>query len=258
MRREQGARDLRQLALGDGEAPHRRARRNLDAEAAHRLDGARVHGLVVEHRAAPQFSAQKHVLRDGEMRREHDLLMHQHNAARLGVDRPGEGRRRAVEKQLSARRGEMAGQYLHQRGFPRAVLADDGVDLAGDEIDRDVAEHFDGAKGARQALRRQNRRRLPVLARGSRKPHGSPVSPRRSVKRRLAPILTCQRRGRATAICQVLRRDCPPGGGKPARRPSNRQSGGFEPVAKHVRSAAIFSAGRPVSCRWIKSPSRAR
>jgi hypothetical protein len=39
-----------------------------------------------------------------------------------------------------------AAQHLHQRGLARAVLADDGVYLAGADADRDVVERLDARK----------------------------------------------------------------------------------------------------------------
>ena len=49
----------------------------------------------------------------------------------LGIDRAGEVIGLAIEEDAAARRLQMAGQDPHQRRLAGAVLADDGVDLAG-------------------------------------------------------------------------------------------------------------------------------
>ena len=54
----------------------------------------------------------------------------------------------------------MAGQDLHQRRFARAVLTDDGMHLAGTQVERNAAQDLDRSKALGQSGRRQNRHGL--------------------------------------------------------------------------------------------------
>ncbi len=79
--------------------------RRIDAEDFERLRRAPVHLPVVEPEAPPRFPAEEHVLGDGQIGREHDLLVHEHDSAAFCVDRPLEldrARRRASGRLGSA------------------------------------------------------------------------------------------------------------------------------------------------------------
>ena len=155
----QRAGDLRQLPLRDRQALDRHVHRRLDAEHAHRLGRAAVHLAVVDPKAPPRLPAEKHVLGDRQIGREHDLLMHEHDATALGVDRPLQFDGRAVELQDAAGRRQMAADDLHQGRLSGAVLADDRMDFARADIQRNVAQHLDRPERTRQADRFQNGRR---------------------------------------------------------------------------------------------------
>ena len=151
VRDREGPGDLRQLALRDGE-PHDGFRHwSVDPEDAHRLDRPAVHLPVVDGQPPPDFAAQKHVLGDRQIGREHDLLMNQDDPAPFRVDRPLQLDRRAVERHRAARRREMAAKDLHQRRLAGAILADDRVHLARSHAERDIAQDLDRPEGARQA-----------------------------------------------------------------------------------------------------------
>jgi hypothetical protein len=49
-----------------------------------------------------------------------------------------------------------AGEDLHQRRLPGPVLSDEGVRLAGVQVERNVLERPNGAKGLRRMLQRQH------------------------------------------------------------------------------------------------------
>ena len=121
--------------------------------AMHRFGRLPVHRTVVEDDAAPYLAAHEDVLGDRQMRREENLLVNQDDAAALCVDRAGEDHRAAVEQDVTLARRQMAGEDLHQGGFAGAVLANDGVHLAGAKPERDVTEHLDRAERFRQMLR---------------------------------------------------------------------------------------------------------
>ncbi len=142
--------DLGELALRNRQLLDRRGHGRLDSEHAHRLGRAPVHLPVINHKPTAEFASEKHVLGDRQVRREHDLLVNQNDAAPLRVDRARQLDRRTVEPDRAASRGQMAAEHLHQRRLARAVLADDRVDLAGARGDRDVAQNLDRAERARQ------------------------------------------------------------------------------------------------------------
>src|SRR5947207_218342 len=110
-------------------------------------------------RSERQRTPEKKVLRDGESRREQDLRMHQNDAAPLGVHRTGERKRRTVNLECPCGRCQVASQDLHQRRFPGAVLADDGMHLAPTDRQRNILQHLDRAKGLAEPLSPQQRRR---------------------------------------------------------------------------------------------------
>ena len=165
-RRRQGASNLRQLPMCDREFLHGRRHRDLDAEGAHRFLGAAVHRLVVEGQASRDFVAEEHVLSDGQIRGEHNLLMDQDDPAPLGVDRPLENQRRAIEFEGAASRAEVAAEDFHQRGLSGAVFSDDRVDLARPEREIDVGKDLDRTERAGQSHDlEQNLRRCRLAGR---------------------------------------------------------------------------------------------
>ena len=88
------------------------------------------------------FSATVRVGRDAE------LLMHHGDAGGARVARRAETRLLAVEQEAAGEFGMHAGDDLHQRAFPGAVLADETVDLAGREREVDPTKRFDAAEGS--------------------------------------------------------------------------------------------------------------
>lgn len=80
--------------------------------------------------------------------------MNQNDAARFGFRRATKAHWRAFDQNTPGAWLEMAGKDFHERGFARAVLADDGLNLAGAEIEADVLQHLHRAEGFRQAFDR--------------------------------------------------------------------------------------------------------
>ena len=66
---------------------------------------------------------------------------------RLGRRQPD---RHAVEEDLARIRREQAGQNLDQGGLARSILAEEGVDFAGLQVEVDVHQGVDAGKGAVQ------------------------------------------------------------------------------------------------------------
>jgi hypothetical protein len=79
--------------------------------------------------------AKEQVLRDSERRDKQEVLMHHPDTLPLGIGGGGEAYRPAVPQNLSAGGAEQAGQDVHQRGLTRAVLAEQGVDLAASHVE---------------------------------------------------------------------------------------------------------------------------
>ena len=81
--------DLDDLLLGDGEGAHRGIRIDaVDAELLEQGPGLADHGLAVDEPGALGLAAEEHVLRDGALGQEVELLEHGREA-RAG--RPGRG-----------------------------------------------------------------------------------------------------------------------------------------------------------------------
>ena len=85
------------------------------------------------HEAEPvgRLVAQKDVLRDREIGRDAELLMHHGDAGRVRIAGRAEMRLLPVDQEAAGEFGVHAGDDLHQRAFSGAVLADETVDLAG-------------------------------------------------------------------------------------------------------------------------------
>jgi hypothetical protein len=68
--------------------------------------------------------------------------------ARRGVGGGREADRRAVHAQLARGRAQQARKQVHQRGLARAVLAEEGVDLAGVQGEVHAVERGEGPEAA--------------------------------------------------------------------------------------------------------------
>ena len=88
------------------------------------------HGAVLQEAEAPSLLAEEHVGGDGQVRAEHDLLMHGVDAALDGVVRRREDDGPAFPEYLAGGRRDDAGEELDEGRLAGAVLTDDGVDLA--------------------------------------------------------------------------------------------------------------------------------
>ena len=75
------------------------------------------------------LDAERDVLRDREDRHQHEVLVHHADAGRDRVFGRAEPRRLAVDEDLALVGLRQPVQDVHQRGLPRSVLAEQGVDL---------------------------------------------------------------------------------------------------------------------------------
>jgi hypothetical protein len=87
-------------------------------------------------------AAEHHVLRDGEDRHEHEVLVNHADARSNGVAGTGEGDRLVVDEDLALVGLVEAVEDVHERGLARAVLTEQPVDLAGtdDQVDALVGD----------------------------------------------------------------------------------------------------------------------
>jgi hypothetical protein len=75
------------------------------------------------------LDAERDVLRDREHRHQHEVLMHHSDAGRDRVLRRAEAHRLAIYVYLALVGPGQPEQDVHQGGLPRAVLAEQGVNL---------------------------------------------------------------------------------------------------------------------------------
>ena len=99
-------------------------------------------------RAEPAgLAPEQHVLGDGEVREQVDLLVDRADAGRLRGRRRAELVLLAVDQHGAGVDRVDAGQRLDQRRLAGAVLAHQRVHLAGVEPERDLVEGADAAEG---------------------------------------------------------------------------------------------------------------
>ena len=142
----EGAGDFHELLLGHGEGAHFGFGGNLGAEAGEPLLGSGAAGGPIDPRAGGRgFEAEREIFGDGEVGEQGRLLVNTGDAERA------RGRRREVGDALAGE-GEgaavglmRAGDDLNERAFARAVLAEQGVDLARLKIEIHAAKRTHAA-----------------------------------------------------------------------------------------------------------------
>ena len=86
-------------------------------------------GGHIQHNALPGLRTQDDVFRDGEGLNQHKVLMHHANARGDGVSGRVHVQLLSVHEDLAGGRLVQAVKLIHQGGFSRAVLTQNGVDL---------------------------------------------------------------------------------------------------------------------------------
>src|SRR5690606_35719356 len=130
--------DLHPLLHTDRQRLHHGVRVHVEAEPLGDLPHPLARGVQVEqppvaHRLRPEH----HVLRHGEHRHEHEVLVHHADARGHRVTRAVAFQRLVVDEDLALVRFEQAVDEVHHRRLARAVLAEQAVDLPrlDDQID---------------------------------------------------------------------------------------------------------------------------
>ena len=145
-------RDLDELLLADAELVDRDARRDIEADALHEVDGFLVALFPIHEPVALAFVAEEHVLHDREIRHERELLMDDDDPFLFAVaDRLELARLTVIDDVAFVRPIRVnARQHVHERRLAGAVLAAERMNgaflhLEVDMIDRTHAarEFFD-------------------------------------------------------------------------------------------------------------------
>ncbi|MDQ0615109.1 hypothetical protein QF046_002750 [Microbacterium sp. W4I4] len=137
------AADRDELLQGDGEGGEGLVGvEALEAEPGERVGGGAVGGPPVDAEEASDLVSEHHVLTDGEIRGEVDLLVDRRDAGLLRIARAREAAFPADDRDRSGVDPVYPGERLDERRLARAVLAHQRVDLAREQSEVDVVERF--------------------------------------------------------------------------------------------------------------------
>ena len=150
--------DLEEVAAGDAERRHAVREMPLEVhvveQRAHRLRHVGIAASQILDR-----DCNPDVLGDGHVGQERGMLMDHRDPEALRQRRREAVDGRAVEDDRAGVRRRRAGGDVHQRRLAGAVLAEQGVHLAREDVERDVGERRHAVVVLRDAEHRQ--RRLP-------------------------------------------------------------------------------------------------
>ncbi len=145
------------LPLAAGERGDRDADAgDADGQGVQQLLGALLHGDLVEDRALAQLVAEEEVGDDVEVVAQRQVLVDDGDAEFLGVVRPVDLHRLALPLDGALVDGMHPGDGLDQGGLAGAVVADEGDDLTGADLQVDVGERLDGAEPFGDSAQRQH------------------------------------------------------------------------------------------------------
>jgi len=155
--------DLHQLLLADAEMGHQRARIFVQPHKFKQLSGADDRLVPVDDEAPLAFVAEKNVFRYGQPGDEIEFLVDDDDAQLLALLDVPELAHFSPEQDfaLIGAVGVDAAQHLHERGFPGAVLAAEGVDFAFPHLQVDVVQRRDAGKPLGDVAHFQNVFRHP-------------------------------------------------------------------------------------------------
>ena len=140
--------DLDDLLLGNRQAAGYAVGVDRHAQPLEQRSRLALHRAVVDPPATAQgLAGNEDVLGNRDVREEGGLLEDDRDPGVARGRRPGQDERVAVGVDERATVGRVdAAEDLDERGFAGAVLADDGVDLAAVEVDRDTLQSLYGAE----------------------------------------------------------------------------------------------------------------
>ncbi len=133
--------DLHHLAAAEREVGDRHVERLGEAHHVADLPHAAMERGIVDEAEAAREGTEADILGDRQVVRQTQLLLHHGDAGRTGGGRAEAPDRLAVDGNRAAVRLESAGQQVDQRGFSRAVLAEQGMNPARQKGDIDALEN---------------------------------------------------------------------------------------------------------------------
>ena len=152
--------DLQPLLRADRHLPHGRVRVDVELVLCRELDEAPPSGGEVEQQTAIRAHAEDHVLNRGQVRHEHELLVDHADPVRDGLVGGGDRDRLPVEQDLAGIGLVEAVEHLHEGALARAVLAQQRMDLADANIERDGVVREQPAEPLRDPVHPQELRGL--------------------------------------------------------------------------------------------------
>ena len=165
------ARDGHDLLDGHGIAAQVAVHIDVQAIAGQRLARLGAHGASVGQPEPARFMAEHQVLRDRQVGQQVHLLIDGTDTQLLGLQGRTGVDRGAVQDDRAPVPAIGAGQALDQRGLARAVLAQQGVDLARRDVQVDIVQR---ARAGKQLGQRPDRQQHRHSFQGS----GGPVAAR--------------------------------------------------------------------------------
>jgi hypothetical protein len=143
----QGSRNLNELAVRGGEPFHRRLGCERQMEAREQLPCAQTHLALEQDPSAPrQFAPGEDVAGDGEVGERHHLLIHHPDPMHQRVTGSRQRQPLIVQPNLPFVWRDDAGEDFEERRLAGAVLAHQGVRLAGSHAEADARKRPHGAK----------------------------------------------------------------------------------------------------------------
>ena len=141
----EGAEDFQQLLLANAERAHRRRRVEVQVKPGQKGGGPLVHRGPVNQAGAQRLAAKKQILGDGQLVDEGKLLGDDGDAGVAGIADAAEARDFSIHQDfplVGAVRMD-AREELDQSGLAGAVLTAERMDLAGPQVERDLAQRED-------------------------------------------------------------------------------------------------------------------
>jgi hypothetical protein len=116
-----------------------------------RFEGPGAHRLAIHERAFHRLHAEHDVLLDRQVGSNRQLLIDHADATGAGVERISRPIDRPVKLHLAFIRRMGTGKHLHERALARAILADQRVDLARQDLQVDAPQRNRRTEGLADA-----------------------------------------------------------------------------------------------------------
>ena len=160
-----GLGDLDQLLLADPQRPHQRCRRGTEIQRLQQLRRRPLLASAVDEERSPDhLRAQEDVVGHRHARHQVQLLMDDRQPVSGRIAGAAEPHGLAVDGDLALVVGIDAAGDLHQRRLAGAVLAHQGMDLAGVHGEIDTLEHRHPTEGFADAAHAEKRRTVGAAA----------------------------------------------------------------------------------------------